>query len=36
MRPGPKIGEELDRLEKKWIQSGFTLDRNALLSSIGR
>lgn len=36
MKPGPKIGAELDRLEKKWIQSGFTLDRNALLSSLQR
>lgn len=32
MKPGPRIGAELDRLEKKWIQSGFKLDRNALLS----
>jgi poly(A) polymerase len=36
MRPGPKLGAELDRLEKKWIQSGFKLDRNALLSSVER
>lgn len=36
MRPGPKIGVELDRLEKKWIQSGFKLDRNALLSILHR
>jgi poly(A) polymerase len=36
MRPGPKIGAELDRLEKKWIQSGFTLDRNALLAILQR
>lgn len=34
MRPGPKIGAELDRLEQKWIQSGFKLDRNALLSIV--
>ena len=32
MRPGPKIGAELDRLEKRWILSGFKLDRDALLS----
>ena len=36
MRPGPRIGAELDRLEQKWIQSGFKLDRNALLSSVQR
>lgn len=32
MRPGPKIGAELDRLERRWISSGFKLDRDALLS----
>ncbi len=36
MRPGPKLGAELDRLERKWIQSGFTLDRDALLSIVQR
>lgn len=36
MRPGPKIGAELDRLERRWIQSGFTLDRNALLAILQR
>lgn len=36
MRPGPRIGAELDRLEQKWIQSGFKLDRTALLSSVQR
>jgi len=36
MRPGPRIGAELDRLEQKWIQSGFKLDRNALLSILQR
>lgn len=36
MRPGPKLGEELSRLERKWIQSGFKLDRNALLSTAQR
>ncbi|MGE0846920.1 MAG: CCA tRNA nucleotidyltransferase [Flavobacteriaceae bacterium] len=29
--PGPAIGEALDRLEKKWIDSGFTLTRDELL-----
>jgi poly(A) polymerase len=36
MRPGPKIGAELDRLEQKWIKSGFKLDRNSLLASLQR
>lgn len=36
MRPGPKIGAELDRLEQHWIRSGFTLDRNALLAILQR
>jgi poly(A) polymerase len=36
MRPGPRIGAELDRLEQKWIKSGFKLDRDALLSSVQR
>ena len=31
IKPGPGLGAELDRLEKKWIESGFTLDREALL-----
>lgn len=29
--PGPALGAELDRLEKKWIASGFKLTRNELL-----
>ena len=32
MRPGPALGTELERLEKKWIASGFTLSRQALLA----
>jgi poly(A) polymerase len=36
MRPGPRIGAELDRLEQKWIQSDFKLDRKALLSIVQR
>jgi poly(A) polymerase len=36
MKPGPRIGAELDRLEQKWIKSNFKLDRGALLSSIER
>jgi poly(A) polymerase len=29
--PGPKLGAILKNLEKEWIGSGFTLDRDALL-----
>lgn len=36
MRPGPKIGAELDRLEQRWIRSGFKLDRNGLLAALQR
>ena len=36
MRPGPRIGAELDRLEKRWIKSGFKLDRTALLAALQR
>ncbi|MDB5589238.1 MAG: tRNA nucleotidyltransferase [Devosia sp.] len=31
MRPGPDLGNVLDRLERQWVESGFTLDRPALL-----
>jgi poly(A) polymerase len=34
MRPGPKVGAELDRLEQKWIQSGFKLGRDDLLAGV--
>lgn len=30
--PGPRLGAELKRLEASWIQSGFTLTREALLA----
>jgi poly(A) polymerase len=36
MKPGPKIGAELDRLEQKWIKSNFKLGRDALLASVER
>lgn len=36
MRPGKALGMELDRLEQLWIESGFTLDRDALLSHAHR
>lgn len=31
IRPGKEMGLLLDRLERRWIESGFTLDRDALL-----
>jgi poly(A) polymerase len=36
MRPGKALGAELDRLEQLWIESGFTLDRHALLARAER
>jgi poly(A) polymerase len=33
---GPALGAELDRLEKKWIASGFKLGRDALLGEAKR
>ena len=35
-KPGPELGHTLRRLEAEWIDSGFTLDREALLAGIGR
>lgn len=35
LRPGKALGAELDRLEQLWIESGFSLDREALLSHVG-
>ena len=35
-KPGPELGDRLRRLEAEWIESGFTLDREALLAGIGR
>ncbi len=35
MRPGPALGAELERLERAWIDSEFTLDREALLARRG-
>jgi poly(A) polymerase len=32
MLPGPRLGAELERLERLWIEGGFTLDRDALLA----
>jgi len=31
--PGPMLGRELQRLEQLWIESGFSLDRKALLGA---
>jgi poly(A) polymerase len=36
LRPGPALGAELERLERKWIESGFTLDQSALLGELRR
>lgn len=36
MRPGKALGAELDRLEQLWIESGFALDRDALLANVER
>ena len=35
-KPGPELGHMLRRLEAEWIDSGFTLDREALLHSLDR
>jgi poly(A) polymerase len=32
MVPGPDFGRLLERLEQQWVESGFTLDRSALLA----
>lgn len=36
MRPGKALGDELERLEQVWIESGFALDRDSLLARVGR
>jgi poly(A) polymerase len=36
MRPGRALGAELDRLEQLWIESGFSLDRDTLISNLKR
>ncbi len=35
-KPGPELGLTLRRLEAEWIDSGFSLDRDALLNRLGR
>lgn len=32
--PGPKVGEILGRLEEKWIEMNFSLDRAALTARL--
>lgn len=32
MTPGPELGRVLQRLEREWVESGFTLDRADLLA----
>lgn len=36
LRPGPALGAELERLERRWIESGFSLDQSALLGELRR
>ena len=36
LRPGPALGAELERLERRWIESGFALDQAALLGELRR
>ena len=36
MKPGRALGAELERLERRWIGSGFKLDREALLGEVRR
>ncbi|MEM9782498.1 MAG: CCA tRNA nucleotidyltransferase [Pseudomonadota bacterium] len=35
IRPGPKLGEALAAAERAWIESGFALDKSALLTEFG-
>ena len=34
MRPGPELGQELARLERAWIESGFALEKADLLAML--
>jgi poly(A) polymerase len=34
MKPGPELGAALQMLEKAWVESEFTLDRNSLLALV--
>lgn len=33
-KPGPELGAALQMLEEKWVESGFTLDPDALLGTV--
>lgn len=35
MKPGPEMGRVLRDLEDRWVESGFRLDRQALLDAVG-
>ena len=35
MTPGPRMGERLSALEQRWVESNFTLDKQALLALEG-
>ncbi|KJS10989.1 MAG: hypothetical protein VR78_13550, partial [Hoeflea sp. BRH_c9] len=35
VRPGPDMGAQLAALEDRWIDSNFTLDKQALLAEPG-
>lgn len=34
MQPGPELGAILQQLERKWVESGFTLDPESLLGTV--
>jgi tRNA nucleotidyltransferase/poly(A) polymerase len=36
LEPGPQVGEHLRALEERWIESGFLLSREELLTAAGR
>jgi poly(A) polymerase len=36
IKPGKGLGAELERLERLWIESGFALDRDALMQRLAR
>lgn len=35
MKPGPSLGAKLTELERAWVESAFTLERDALLARVG-
>ena len=34
LKPGPEVGKRLKALEERWVESGFSLGREALLTSL--